>query len=129
MKQTLELGSKGTNSVLNWIMGNNQSIPEVGQWATVLHYTDRTVFKVSKVSADLMTVELQYCNTIADQSKGPLDIGHQEWVHIPNEQYKTIRYRNLKKNPGWYVVQKDGGFGQRYNLVFGSADYYYDWSF
>lgn len=40
-------------------MGNNQTIPVVGEGATSLHYSDRTCYEVIEVSEDLKTVKLE----------------------------------------------------------------------
>lgn len=57
-QQKSNLGST-TGSFINYMMGNNSSLPEVGKGATILHWTDRTACEVLSVSADGKKVVIQ----------------------------------------------------------------------
>jgi hypothetical protein len=59
-QQTSQAG-KTTGSLINWMMGNNKTLPVAGKGATVLSWTDRHAYQVMSVSADFKTVILQAC--------------------------------------------------------------------
>ena len=59
MKTQKSILGKTTNSVMNYLMGNNQTEPVAGQGATVLMWTDRYAYEVMKVSADKKKAILQ----------------------------------------------------------------------
>ncbi len=46
-------------SFFNYLMGNNKTIPKVGEGATILHWTDRSAYEVMFVSENGRTVEIQ----------------------------------------------------------------------
>lgn len=87
---------KDTHSLVNFFYGNNNSVPVVGEYATQLHYTDRTVYLIHSVSADGKTVVLEYCETTAGPLAKQIGTGHQCWVHKPTGQYITLKYRSGK---------------------------------
>ncbi len=101
LTQRRKVGVAG--SFINQIMGNNNTAPIVGQWATQLHYTDRTVLKVVEVSEDGKIAKLEYYQTSADKSVGNLPHGHQCWKHEPTGQFKTIQYRKDK----WVTIGRE----------------------
>lgn len=90
MKQTKSLKQSG--SFINFLMSNNQSVPVVGEWATICFYSDRTVCKVTEVSKDGKKVTIQHYTTIGDGQD--LCVGHQEWKHTPSDRFETLVYRN-----------------------------------
>tara|TARA_R110000796_G_scaffold168804_1_gene285710 strand:- start:31 stop:648 length:618 start_codon:yes stop_codon:yes gene_type:complete len=47
----------------NQMMGNNASIPVVGEGATILHYSDRSAYEVIEVSNDGMTCVIREMET------------------------------------------------------------------
>ena len=49
-KQTRKVGAAG--GFFNQIMGNNMTLPVVGEGATILHYSDRSAYEVIEVSDD-----------------------------------------------------------------------------
>lgn len=49
-RQTRKIGVAG--GFINQVMGNNTSIPKVGEGATILHYSDRDAYEVIEVSKD-----------------------------------------------------------------------------
>lgn len=98
-RQTQKVGKAG--SFINQMMGNNQTLPEAGQYATIMYYTDRKVAFVKEVK-DNGVVVMQYCSTSADRSKGNLTEGHQEWIHTPMEgtEYELTWFRGK-----WRIVR------------------------
>jgi hypothetical protein len=95
LTQRKKVGVAG--SFINQMYGNNATAPKVGEFATIMHYTDRSVVKVAEVSEDLMTVKLEALRTSADLSHGPLAMGHQCWKHEPTGDVYTIQYRPARK--------------------------------
>lgn len=87
---------KDTHSLVNFFYGNNNSVPVVGEYATQMHYTDRTVYLIHSISADGKTVVLEYCDTKANPLAIEIVTGHQSWVHKPTGQYITLKYRSGK---------------------------------
>lgn len=97
MKQKKALRTSG--SFFNWLMSNNESVPKVGEWATICHWSDRDVCKVVEVSDDLKRVKIEHYSTVAHESAREIGIGHQNWVHTPNGNFQTLVYRN----GGWRI--------------------------
>lgn len=91
--QGLQQTRKMQGSFVNSLMGNNSSIPKEGDWATICHYSDRSVVKVHKVSEGGKRVTLEYCDTTHDKTKEG-GMGHQNWVHKPTGHFYDIVYRN-----------------------------------
>jgi hypothetical protein len=83
-----------SGSFQNLMMSNNSSLPTPNQFATIMHYTDRTVVMVREVSADGKRVLIEDCTTEADKSVGNLSMGHQHWIHTPNGHFYTLVWRN-----------------------------------
>jgi hypothetical protein len=98
MNQTKSLKTSG--SFFNWLMSNNSSVPVVGEWATICHYSDRDVAKVVDVSKDGKTVIIEDYSTIASEMGRKIGMGHQHWEHTPTGHLRTLRYRN----GGWKEV-------------------------
>lgn len=94
-KQSKKVGVAG--SFINQMYGNNATTPKAGEFATIMHYTDRSVVKVVEVSQDGMTVKIEHMQTSADTSNGSLPMGHQCWKHEPTGNYSTIEYRPARK--------------------------------
>lgn len=157
----------GAGSFINQMMGNNSTEPKAGDYATIMHYTDRTVAYIKEVKLNGIVV-LQHCNTAADKSKS-LGEGHQEWIHTPvegseyeikyfrgkwrnicrsfelvdydNKPARTIKvefpeiFDELYPNNSIWPVKEIAGFSKKktsyqpISIIFGRADYYYDWSF
>ena len=106
---------------LNRVMENNNTIPVVGQYANQLQYVDRKTFLVKGYNPKTKTLVLEYLNTKADTSKGPLEIGHQEWTHEPSGQYINLKFRYNN----WRTES-----GSVYKFTFTEKpDYYYCWEF
>ncbi len=162
--------AKLSGSFHNYLIANNQSIPEVGKGATQLHYSDRTCYEVIEVSEDGKTVKLESLDAEWDRTKEGGQ-GHQNWILNPTGNFTTVIWRNNawrikcrvihftkeftenRLNTNSYAKsmtesereavyagdvrpQKvvEGITEVRYEypkikLLFGTKDYYYDWSF
>lgn len=82
----------GAGSLINQIKGNNATEPKVGEWCTILGYTDRDVAKVVKVSPDGNTVVIQKFQAKADPSKNN-DMGHQNWIFESTQRFLTLVWK------------------------------------
>ena len=104
LKQTKKVGTAG--SFINQMMGNNATAPIVGEWATLLHYTDRTVAKIVEVSEDGKTVKLQNCEATAGPKEGGHGMGHQNWVFnaIENSFSTLVWLRGAWRTPITEIV-------------------------
>ncbi len=91
MRQKQKIGADG--SLINQIMGNNETLPKIGEWVTIMHYTDRSVAKVVEVSKDGKSCLIEhYGAKAAAGSKG--GIGHQDWQFYPEGGHTELRWRN-----------------------------------
>jgi hypothetical protein len=118
-KQSLKLGTE-TGSFFNYLMGNTQSLPEVGKGATILYWSDRDAYEVLNVSADRRRVLIQAYKVkridnlgMSDQQEYAYDelAGIPEWIVF---KYNSWRYENT---------------GGKLNIIFGVKKQYYDFSF
>lgn len=91
MKQKVKL-TRNTGSLVNYLMGNNSSVPEVGKGATLLHYTDRSAFEVVSVSPDGKRVTLQGCKAIRVDTNGMSDA--QEYRYELGDSQFDVVWRN-----------------------------------
>ena len=57
MKNQMKLNQSG--SLVNFLMGNNATLPKVGEGATILMYSDRHAYEVLAVSKDYKRVVIQ----------------------------------------------------------------------
>lgn len=89
--QTAKVGVAG--SFFNQLMGNNSSVPVVGQGATIMHYTDRSVAEVVEVSPDGNEVKIEHLQALHDKTKEG-GMGHQNWVFQPTGHFETLVWKN-----------------------------------
>jgi hypothetical protein len=108
LKQTKSLKTSG--SFFNWLMSNNESIPVVGDYATICHWSDRDVAIIREVSADFKRVVIEHCSTIATEEARQIGMGHQSWQHTPSGHFQTLVYRN----GGWKVEGCDVVFTKEF---------------
>lgn len=52
-----------TGSFINYMMGNNSTLPEVGKGCTILGWSDRHAYEVMNVSVDGKKVTIQQMKT------------------------------------------------------------------
>jgi hypothetical protein len=90
-KQKSKVGVSG--NLINQLMGNNSTLPEVGKGATELHYSDRSCYEVIEVSKDCKTVKLESLDAEWDKSKQGGQ-GHQNWILKPTGNFITVIWRN-----------------------------------
>ena len=115
-----------TSNVISQMMesGTQDIVPVVGMGATINYHSDRRVGTIVEVGKDYIVV--QDDDVKADLSKGPLEMGHQEWLITPNKQADKTTF--TKRKNGRWVRQGESakkGLGCSINV----RDYYYDWSF
>lgn len=95
-RQKMKMPRNG--SFHNWLMSNNDSLPVAGNYATIMHYTDRSVDFIQEVSPDGNRVIMEICQTQADRSQlkpgQNFSAGHQCWAHIrTGHTYTIVWYR------------------------------------
>lgn len=83
-------------SFFNQLMAETKSAPVVGEFATILHYTDRTVCKVVSIG-DVVTLERLEATHDTTKEGGH---GHQNWVF--NET--GVTFDLVQKNGQWFEV-------------------------
>ncbi len=91
MKQVVKL-SPNAGSLVNYLMGNNSSLPVVGEGATLLSYTDRRACEVVSVSEDSRTVTLESLTAIRTDKNGMSE--DQDYRYEPTGNQFTIVWRN-----------------------------------
>jgi hypothetical protein len=109
-------------SLINAISGSNpELLPEVGQGATVLYWTDRRAATVIEVSPNGKTITVQFDRATSD---GPF--GSQDWEYEADPNGAT-RVFTKRKNGQWVLKGDPLKGGQRLGL--GYRNHYYDYSF
>lgn len=83
--QKRKIGVSG--GFFNQIMGNNSSEPVVGEWFTILHYSDRTVGKVVDVFNNGKSAVIEHYYVSADNDKV---------TYNPSNNKQTIVWRQGK---------------------------------
>ena len=91
MKNKLKLSQTG--SFFNYLMGNNESIPVVGQGGTKLMYSDRKAFEVLEVSKCGKKVLCEYYNAKRTDDYGMSDCQSYEYKELSGHQF-TLEYRH-----------------------------------
>lgn len=92
-QQKAKVGVAG--NLINQLMANNSTLPEVGKGATELMYSDRHCYEVIEVSEDYKTVKIESLSAKHDPSKEG-GMGHQNWILEPTGQFSTVVWRNNK---------------------------------
>lgn len=158
MKQKLKLGTE-TGSFQNWLMGNNNTLPEVGKGATVLSWTDRHAYEVISVSDDKKRVTIkQYisertggngmseCQTYKYEKLNPIaEIIVWKWGAWREElerlevldwnKFEQIYSSSDKRDRALTKMKEIDGVTKRkkeyrkINIIFGVKDEHYDYSF
>jgi len=102
---------KNFGSFQNWLMSNNETMPEVDQPVTIMSYSDRDVAIVREVSDDGQRCIIEQCHTKAKYKNSQM--GHQDWEHTPNGQYDKLRYYRGNWKREYEVVE----FSKSFELV------------
>lgn len=117
-KQSRKIGVAG--GFINQMMGNNQSIPVVGEGATILHYSDRSAYEVIQVSQNgdscvIRSMDTTWCGSgygdeqYTYQSNPKNGIKNIEW-NAKKQQWQSFGYsvqlikslrEKLLKQHGW----------------------------
>lgn len=113
-RQKAKVGVAG--SFFNQLMSNNASIPVVGEGATQMHYSDRSVYEVIEVSEDGKTVKLESLDAVWDKTKAGGQ-GHQNWILQPTGRYMTVQWRRN----AWRQKSQKVMFTEEYAMTLGTA--------
>ena len=97
MKQTRKIGVAG--GFMNQLMGNNSTLPVVGEGATELMYSDRHAFEVIKVSDDSSECTIQRYKAKRADKDGMSDC--QSYVYDELTEEKKILVWRKKKGGTW----------------------------
>lgn len=104
------IAGKTTGSLFNYLMGNNESIPEVGKGATQLLWSDRHAYEVLSVSEDKTKVTIQrYAPTRLDKL-GMSDQQCYEYVELVGSPIEVVWYRNA-----WRIKSKSVVFTKEFD--------------
>ena len=154
-------------SFTNYLMGNNATIPVVGEGATLLSYSDRYPAEVLEVSKDGKRCVIREMKHKAKPNAGGM--GHQDWELSPDNDAPTdtLIYRNgawrrevtqivfveswydsfSTNQARWDAMEELGVFDElnriklidgvtrikktydKTSILFGQAEYHYDWEF
>lgn len=90
MKQTINKYKKETGSFINLMMGNNASIPVVGEGATELLWTDRHTYKVIEFDEAKKMCKIQRYEPERIDNYGMSVYKYEKLT----EEVKTLVYRN-----------------------------------
>ena len=95
-QQTRKLGTGG--SLTNQIMGNNDSLPKVGEGATILLYSDRNPYIVKAINSKKVTLTALDKNLQEHEDSAEIEI---EW-NAKKESWMMVSYeveiiKSLKK--------------------------------
>lgn len=91
MKNKLKL--KETGSFFNYLMGNNESVPVVGQGGTRLMYSDRHAFEVLEVSECGKKVVCDYYRPKRTDDYGMSDCQSYEYKELSGNPFEIV-YRH-----------------------------------
>lgn len=92
--QNLELSQSG--SLFNFLMANNETLPVIGKGATILHWSDRHAYEVTKISEDGKTVTIQRYKTCTSGT-----FPNITYSYVSTDNYDVVL--TYRKN-GWYQV-------------------------
>ena len=93
-------------SFYNYLMGNNDTLPEVGKGGTILMYSDRHAFEVLEINGDEILID-EY---IAERTD---DNGMSECQSYKFEKLEGYPYKIVWRYKHWYRV------GGHVNLING----------
>lgn len=84
---------KETGSLFNLLMGNNNTLPEVGKGATILLWSDRHAYEVISVSEDKKEVVIQRYDPERIDGLGMSDCQTYKYEKLTEEK-RTVVWRN-----------------------------------
>lgn len=88
--QTLKLGTQ-TGSLFNFMMGNNSTVPVVGEGATLIQWTDRSACEVISISEDGRTLQMEHLKAIRTDTNGMSD--SQQYRYEPTGNLFTLVWK------------------------------------
>ncbi|MFW6311272.1 MAG: hypothetical protein ACOC1K_03450 [Nanoarchaeota archaeon] len=88
---TMKLGTQ-TGSMINHLMSNNDTKPEVGKGCTLLHWTDREAWEVIEVRKNDKEVVIQKYNPKRIDNNGMSDAQEYEYSELTDAK-KTLVYK------------------------------------
>lgn len=97
-RQTRKIGVAG--GFYNQVMGNNTTIPKVGEGATILHYSDRDAYEVIEVSKDGNACVIRKMDTTFVGS----GYGDEQYTYHSNENNYTRNIEWNEKKQCWGEV-------------------------
>lgn len=100
LKNRTKLG-KDTGSVMNYLMGNNNTAPEVGKGATVMLHTDRHAYQVLHVSKDGKRIKMQRCKATRIDNNGMSESQQYDYSELEGKLHDYV-YRN----GAWRIIVK-----------------------
>lgn len=111
MKQAKSVNS--FRSFVNWMMANNESLPEVGKGATVLLWSDRHAYEVMEVSSDKKKVLVQRYSPKRIDNYGMGDVQEYEYKELNGINQKIVWYRGKWRWKGKVVTFIDSFYEQK----------------
>ena len=114
---------KDTGSLVNFLLGNNDTEPKVGEGATIMLWTDRYAYEVVEYDPIEKKVVLQRYAPKRVDKNGMSDAQKYEYDELV-DSFVTLRY----KWGAWRQQAPDGKW-PKVNVVFGVKREYYDYSF
>lgn len=101
--QSRQIGVAG--NFINQVMGNNCSVPVVGEGATILHYSDREAYEVIAVSdcgtkCTIRRMDYEYAGTESQRAAGDYNV----FKHTSNENNSTKDLEYNAKKQQWESV-------------------------
>lgn len=97
-KTQRSIASKTTGSLINYVMGNNNTLPVVGQGATRLSWSDRHAYEVMSVSKDGKCVIIQQYIPERNDPYGMSDCQEYKYEKLDgNDTIVIWRYN------AWYI--------------------------
>ena len=105
---------KDTGNLMNYLMGNNSSIPVVGKGATILHWTDRSAYEVMNVSSDLKTVVIRQCRAKRIDTNAMSESQEYDYSELSDVDITIVW-----KYKAWREVQKKIMFTEKYFQTIG----------
>lgn len=101
-------------------MGNNDSRPEVGKGATVMHWTDRSAYEVIEVSPDGLSCTLQRYQPERADNYGMSDSQGYKYETLTEEKMHLVYRRGA-----WYQVGRSVDFKPSFLKEAKAAGFYF----
>jgi len=99
--KTQKRGMKTTGSFYNWLYGNNETLPKVGEGMTELCWTDRHAYEVLWVSEDSTECDIQRYAPERVDGLGMSDCQSYKYEKLTGEKIRLV-WRDVKGG-GWFV--------------------------